>query len=137
MTKTLYIIRGASGSGKTTLAKKLSHLYNVAADDFMVNANGEYYFDPKSLPFVHKKCELAVRRFMRSKAPTIAVHNTFTQQWEWAVYVELAKEYGYTVFFIECQNDFGNEHGCPAKTVQHQRDKMERPDYSAKYTVGA
>jgi predicted kinase len=130
MSKTLYIIRGASGSGKSTLAKKLSHLYNVAADDFMVNANGKYFFDHKSLPFVHKKCQLAVRRFMKSSAPTIAVHNTFTRHWEWDEYVRLAGEYGYTVFFIECQNNFGNEHGCPPETVQHQRDTMERPTFS-------
>jgi len=125
----LYIIRGASGSGKTTLATVLSD-NAVAADDFMVDASGRYFFDPRSLPIVHQKCELAVRRYMERGVSTIAVHNTFTQRWQWKPYLNLAAEHGYAVHVLECQNDYGNLHDCPTATVRDQRRVMERPDYS-------
>ncbi len=109
--KTLYLIRGIPGSGKSTLARQLAH-YVFEADDYFKEA-----------------CQRKVWTVMdvdsAGEDSTIAVSNTFTRLWEMQPYKDLAKKYGYTVFTILCQNDFGNVHGVPAGVVQRMKERME------------
>ena len=42
----------------------------------------------------------------------VIVHNTFSCNWEMKPYKDMAKEFGWSVFVIECQNDFGSTHEC-------------------------
>ena len=49
MKKELYILRGLPGSGKSTLAESLGG-YHIEADMYFTNDDGEYNFDPSSLP---------------------------------------------------------------------------------------
>jgi predicted kinase len=125
--KTLYLIRGIPGSGKSTLARELA-LYVFEADDYF-KKDGEYVFVPADVGKAHEACQRRVERMMDIDAvgenSTIAVSNTFTRLWEMQPYKDLAKKYGYTVFTILCQNDFGNVHGVPAGVVQRMKERME------------
>jgi predicted ABC-type ATPase len=125
--KTLYLIRGIPGSGKSTLARQLvsykDPTYVFEADDYF-KKDGEYVFVPTDIDKAHAECQRRVEEMMdidgMGEDSTIAVSNTFTRLWEMQPY-----KYGYTVFTILCQNDFGNVHGVPAGVVQRMKERME------------
>lgn len=133
--KILYLIRGLPGSGKSTLGEILAPGQCVSADDFAEDAEGRYCFDPDKLSYYHKECEKSCRYWMEgfrrtrphalnpSEPSVIAVANTFSQPWEAEPYFEMADEYGYEVFVIECQNDFGSIHNVPQKTIDAMRSR--------------
>ena len=123
--KTLYIVRGLPGSGKSSLAKKITEtLYS--ADDFFTNKKGEYNFNAKLLGKAHEWCWGKVRDAMFIGANAVAVANTFTQAWEAEKYYQIAEEYGYSVFVIECQNDFGNVHDVPQESIDAMKKRWEK-----------
>jgi len=121
--KQLYIIRGLPGSGKTTLAHKLSPIV-CEADQYFVR-DGVYNFEPTLLKEAHKWCQMQVVQSMQNGAPIIAVSNTSTQKWEYQQYLDWAQQFGYTVFVIVCQNDFGNIHGVPPEATERMRSRWE------------
>jgi len=123
--KTLYIVRGLPGSGKSSLAKKVSESV-YSADDFFTNKKGEYNFNAKLLGKAHEWCWGKVRDAMFIGANAVAVANTFTQAWEAEKYYQLAEEYGYSVFVIECQNDFGNVHDVPQESIDAMKQRWEK-----------
>jgi len=123
--KTLYIVRGLPGSGKSSLAKKLTELV-YSADDFFTNKKGEYNFNAKLLGKAHEWCWGKVRDAMFIGANAVAVANTFTQAWEAEKYYQIAEEYGYSVFVIECQNDFGNVHDVPKESIDAMKERWEK-----------
>ena len=57
--KMLYIIRGIPGSGKSTLAKKIASVA-CEVDDFFVDPDGVYRFDPSLLKEAHSACQKKV-----------------------------------------------------------------------------
>jgi len=123
--KTLYIVRGLPGSGKSSLAKKITELV-YSADDFFTNKKGEYNFNAKLLGKAHEWCWGKVRDAMFIGANAVAVANTFTQAWEAEKYYQIAEEYGYSVFVIECQNDFGNVHDVPQESIDAMKERWEK-----------
>ena len=123
--KTLYIVRGLPGSGKSSLAKKVAELV-YSADDFFTNKKGEYNFNVKLLGKAHEWCWGKVRDAMYIGVQAVAVANTFTQGWEAEKYYQIAEEYGYSVFVIECQNDFGNVHDVPQKSIDAMKERWEK-----------
>lgn len=123
--KTLYIVRGLPGSGKSSLAKKITELV-YSADDFFTNKKGEYNFNAKLLGKAHEWCWGKVRDAMFIGANAVAVANTFTQAWEAERYYQIAEEYGYSVFVIECQNDFGNVHDVPQESIDAMKERWEK-----------
>jgi len=123
--KTLYIVRGLPGSGKSSLAKKVTELV-YSADDFFTNKKGEYNFNAKLLGKAHEWCWGKVRDAMFIGAEAVAVANTFTQAWEAEKYYQIADEYGYSVFVIECQNDFGNVHDVPQESIDAMKKRWEK-----------
>ena len=132
----LYIIRGHSGSGKTTLAIELmkemiskgAMVKDIIceADGYFYTEEGDYNFDRDMLKEAHRWCQEKVRMKMKEKWSKIAVSNTFTRKWEYEPYVKMAKEHGYSVFILECQNDFQNVHDVPEMVVRIQKERMER-----------
>jgi|TARA_B110000495_G_C22967450_1_gene567523 predicted kinase len=123
--KTLYIVRGLPGSGKSSLAKKVTEAV-YSADDFFTNKKGEYNFNVKLLGKAHEWCWGKVRDAMYIGVQAVAVANTFTQGWEAEKYYQIAEEYGYSVFVIECQNDFGNVHDVPQKSIDAMKERWEK-----------
>lgn len=123
--KTLFIIRGFPGSGKTTLARIIAPKANAAVDDFMVNSEGEYTYDPTRLTECHELCRFAIQDYMREGVEHIAVHNTFTRKWEMTPYVEWAAHYGYSVHVITCHGQWQNVHNVPPRAIQRMCDRWE------------
>jgi predicted kinase len=123
--KTLYIVRGLPGSGKSSLAKKVTELV-YSADDFFTNKKGEYNFNAKLLGKAHEWCWGKVRDAMFIGVEAVAVANTFTQAWEAEKYYKIAEEYGYSVFVIECQNNFGNVHDVPQESIDAMKKRWEK-----------
>lgn len=131
--KTLYLIRGASGSGKSTLAYQLLDGFisskiaaeEFCADDYFYDGAGKYNFDPAKLREAHKWCREQCEDAMKHDVPNVIIHNTFTRQWECAVYHILAQSRGYTVFEIICNNKFQNVHNVPEHIVSKQRERFE------------
>lgn len=137
--KRLYIIRGLPGSGKTTLAASMAAAFYamdvswLEADDWMLNADGHYCFDPGRLRYCHTACQDAVKNAMVLGTGNIIVSNTFTQCWEFDAYLLLAHTYGYTIQVIECAGDFGSVHGVPATKIEQMRRRWDRTDAVMKY----
>lgn len=123
----LYLIRGLSRSGKSTLARILAPSYNFASDEFFETPGGGYEFDPDKLGDAHTQCELRVTAAMTTGAYCIAVHNTFSEKWEAEYYLRIAEKYGYTIFVIECQNNFpGNSHNVPQEVTEKMLRRWQK-----------
>lgn len=125
MSTILYIVRGVPGSGKSTLAAKLAPVV-VEADQFMVNENGDYVFDPNRLSECHQMCFEAVREAL-TLGGEVAVANTFVKKWEFAQYVELAKKMGvpYQIISLKGDRAWRNVHGVPEATIKKMLERWE------------
>lgn len=126
MEKILYIVRGIPGSGKSTFAKTLDGQH-YEADMFFINDNGEYSFNPTKIKDAHQWCQGMVKSDMILEYPKIVVSNTATQEWEMNPYIDMAKEFGYTVFTVIVENRHGgiNEHGVPEDKLQIMKDRFD------------
>jgi len=145
------ILRGLPGSGKSTLAdhiKRASYMPSVhicSADDYMVDHNGEYHFDPKRLQDCHASC------FKQFKAATleavensdqveytIILDNTNTQYWEYAKYIEHVKavndllsqlgssnRFFVTSVIVENSEGHSSVHGVPENTITAMKERFE------------
>lgn len=140
MSETLYIIRGLPGSGKSTLGEILADTYfssetarsvggvkhySYSADDWFTDKQGNYNYVPAEISDAHEDCRCRVLGAMLSGAERIAVCNTFTQSWEAEPYFKLCDLHDYTPVVVECQNNFGNTHGCPQDKIELMRDRWE------------
>jgi tRNA uridine 5-carbamoylmethylation protein Kti12 len=142
--KFLYIMRGVSGSGKSTIASLLKssirRVYGSCAvystDNLWYDSKGIYQFDPKKLREKHKQNQDHVRAAMTISIPNIIVDNTNTTQKETQPYLDLAKEYGYTVqvITVSCNLDVAKlrnrkrpvDRMVPEEVIDRQNARMER-----------
>jgi len=104
----LIILIGSSGSGKSTLASTLTTPENICeADKFpnLYDNDGNIDFD--KLPLAHEECKRCVKSKMESHTGVIVQSNTNLDLGDRGIkpYIELAKEYNYTVQFILPKND--------------------------------
>jgi len=121
----LIIIRGIPGSGKTTLAQQLAPLHYYEADQWMVDADGNYDFDASRLHYAHSKCRQAVIGALNDGVETVVVSNTFTRRKEFLPYVKIAKRRGCDVEIVVATGNYQNVHGAPEEVVQRMRDQWE------------
>ena len=128
--KELFLLRGLPGSGKSTLAKSIGGVHYEADMYFM--KDGEYQFDVTLLKDAHQWCQNSVETVMKGwgnvlPASKVIVSNTFTQEWEMLPYFDLAKEHGYQVYSLICENRHGgvNEHGVPEDKLKLMKNRFE------------
>jgi len=128
--KYLYILRGLPGAGKSTLARTIGAVY-FEADMFFMEGN-EYKFNPTKLKDAHAWCQNQVRISMKNSDSKlgdtrIAVANTFTQEWEMEPYIEMAKEFGFTIFTLIVENRHGgvNQHDVPDEVLDKMKNRFE------------
>ena len=129
--KNLYLLRGLPGSGKSTLAKQLGGSH-FETDKYFMDKDGNYNFDGSKLKNAHEWCQGEVANAMllnytTGHNETIVVSNTFTQEWEMKPYMDMAKDWGYTIFSIIVENRHGgvNQHGVPDEKLQQMNDRFE------------
>lgn len=127
---TVTLIRGLPGSGKTTLARAFAAV-NCAADDYFDLPTG-YFFDARLLPAAHANCQRRVKAAL-VRGFDVAVHNTFTQEWEVAPYRAIAKAAGADLKIIDLF-DAGlsdaelaerNQHSVPAEKIAAMRQRYD------------
>ena len=123
MTASLTLIRGLPGSGKSTLAATLNAKH-LEADQYFVNAQGEYQFDPLLLPKAHQWC-LEQTRYYLSDGQAVVVSNTFIQHWEMQAYVDLAKQLNCPLTVRVCRGNYPSIHDVPAATIKKMRKKWQ------------
>ncbi len=139
---TLTIIRGLSGSGKSRLANSLfqthfvqtgQKLSHYEADDYFVQPDGSYLFNPADLGKAHTLCQINTFSDM-TKGFDVVVSNTFSRKWEMGIYVAWARFFAYRVKVIDlfdagltdtelaarCQHDV------PVERIALMRSKWER-----------
>lgn len=129
--KILYVVRGLPGAGKSTLGAVLAKSHCYAADDWMVDENGEYKFDPTKLNYCHNSCFSAVCGEMKVNTPTVAVCNTFSQEWEFARYINAAYAHGYMPIVLNVASLNGNVHGAPTEQVLRMHARFDWDPYPA------
>ncbi|AZQ60865.1 ATP-binding protein [Flammeovirga pectinis] len=123
--KRLILLRGLPGAGKSTLAASLGG--SIEADDFMVDKNGNYFFDPKKLPFAHKQCEEMTAYCMGREQELIIVSNTFTTEKEMRGYFLLAEKHNYEVstVIVENRHNSSSIHDVPNFRIQKMKDRFD------------
>jgi predicted kinase len=137
------IMRGPSGSGKSTWIKKNHPEATVcSADNFFINSEGEYVFDPTELGEAHQECFQAFLGALYMKRPLIVVDNTSLRWWEYMNYVAAANMQGAEVHIVQfvpttleelklcCKR---GKHGTPSQIVAMQgwnfEDKPREEDF--------
>lgn len=128
--KTLMLLRGLPGAGKSTLAKELmlgKDAIHCEADQYFVNADGVYKFDPAGLADAHEECRQQCFEAMRDSTELVIVSNTFTMEWEMEIYIRFAEDFGYRVFSLIVENRHGgtNVHDCPEDKVEMMRNRFQ------------
>jgi predicted kinase len=128
--KSLYLVRGIPNSGKSTLSKTLvgdKDYCHKEADMFFVDRDGRYNFDVTKIKDAHAWCQEETEFLLKYEHPTVAVSNTFTQEWEMKPYFDMAEKYGYKVFSIIVENRHGgkNEHRVPDDKLELMRNRFE------------
>jgi predicted kinase len=127
----LFLIRGLPGSGKSTLADALG-VFNTEADQYFVDEDGNYNFDPSKLPQAHAQCQEDTRASLESGI-SVAVSNTFTQMWEMIPYIEMARDTGARLTVIDLFDGGCNDrelerrciHGVPLHAFRAMRQRYE------------
>lgn len=124
--KRLIILRGLPGSGKSTFAELFGGTI-CCADDYMVDADGDYFYEREKLKLCHSKCYYKFVKAVEAGDETIIIANTNVQKWEFAKYEDFAKKNDYKVFHIILENRHGSEnvHGCPKEKLEDMKNRFE------------
>jgi predicted kinase len=100
MMSKLILVRGLPGSGKSfcaendilfSVAEAEQGVYCFAADDWMVDEDCEYKFDPSLLSYCDDRCKAKTLMHL-DLGETVIVHNTFTELWEMRPYADMIKD---------------------------------------------
>lgn len=151
MRKIVYILRGVPGSGKSTLARELTRPDLIcSADDYFVDANGQYKWDANKLGAAHKACREKLESLcIRGESPLV-VDNTHIRLREMSEAYHIGNSFGYEIreiifwpadppnfdkYVDDCATR--NTHGVPrqkieqmARTLLSQSVQIDSDDYS-------
>ncbi|HCG5126687.1 TPA: ATP-binding protein [Vibrio parahaemolyticus] len=122
--QTLTLVRGLPGSGKSTYAKTLDAIL-VEADQFFIDKNDNYQYDPALIKNVHAWCQLETKRLLRAGFDVV-VANTFVKNWEMSFYKSLADEMNVSFKVIEINGKYQNIHGVPDAVITRMSKQFEK-----------
>lgn len=126
---TLYLIRGVPGSGKSTFAKSLHQAGIVSevmeADDFFIDAEGKYKFNPSHLYDAHALCQDRTELYLR-EGFSIAVSNTSTNEKEVESYRKIAEKHNakFVSIIMENRHEGVNVHNVPEEKIQQMKNRF-------------
>lgn len=124
----LTLIRGLPGAGKSTMAKAMVEadpsLYHFEADQYFVDASGNYRFEPSEIEDAHTWCFSAARAALE-QGSSVVVSNTFTRKWEMEPYLILQTQLGVELEILEAKGNYKSIHGVPQKTIDAMRSRWE------------
>lgn len=125
----LYLLRGLPGAGKSTFAETMEESGMIyaffEADQYFIDAEGQYIFDPTKLHMAHKQCQLRVKQFLNA-GYNVAVANTLTTDKEINQYMEIAAAAGAKVVSLIVENRHGNSnvHDVPTEAIERMRNRF-------------
>lgn len=125
----LTLVRGLPGSGKTELGKKLAiaevdrATIHIESDQFMVDEEGYYKFQPDKVKAVNVECVAQAEKYLRM-GYDVVVTNVFAQYWEVKPYYDVAAELGVKTILITMQAQFHSEHRS-SRTRQQMVEKWD------------
>nr|XP_018900656.1 PREDICTED: NEDD4-binding protein 2 [Bemisia tabaci] len=109
--KIMVLMRGCPGSGKSHAAHEIIQTlygkvenpkkYIFSADDFFINANGVYNFNPENLGQAHQTTQAKVLNALKAGITPVIIDNTNTQTWEMKIYASMAISWGYYLEVLE------------------------------------
>ena len=128
MTPKLILIRGIPGSGKSTFARFIQSLdptYALyEADQFFIQIDGTYRYDPSKIKEAHKLCQKRVEYTLLHNGSAI-VANTFVRKWELQPYIDMATELNIPYSIITMNGRFDSIHNVPESVINRMQDTFE------------
>lgn len=137
--KHVFILRGVPGSGKSHVARQAQEespgldILVVSADDYFVDAQGRYNFEPDKLPEAHANC---YRRYLDALTndthDIVIVDNQNTERWEFSPYILAAQVHHvpFELWHVKCPTELAawrNVHGVPEFRVKERAARFEPP----------
>lgn len=120
------IVRGAPGSGKSTWVRhNYPHGVVCSADNWRTKPSGEYVFKPEDNRHAHDACAALFDTCVNNRFPTVIVDNTNVKLWEFARYIKVAKDAGYTIHVVRLTGEYHSVHHVPYDVVVRMRDTFE------------
>lgn len=136
----MVVLCGASGIGKSTYCEErktklgADRVLVVSADQYMVDAEGNYRFSGQRLGECHSACfRDTIEALDMLEHHELLVDNTNTRAWEISPYIQLANSYEAEVevvaFVLRRLNAAElarrNAHGVPLWTILSQNNRLE------------
>jgi len=137
----VYFLRGLPGAGKSALANELLNVHadatiawgdeekaiSIEADDYFIDENGEYNFDPGKLEEAHSYCRERYQKALHEHVNCIIVSNVSAEKKHVDWYKEEAELYGYMFIslIVENRDQRKSIHNVPAKSVQNMARKFD------------
>lgn len=143
MNKKLICFRGCSGSGKSfaalTLAEELFmqgiKVFHIETDQYWIDLEGKYRWNPKYLGLAHQWCLAnVVRQFEILDFEVVIVSNTFTTLKELQPYLDFANSVGIEIEIKEPNTSWKfdaeecfkrNRHNVPLEVIKKQISRWE------------
>lgn len=133
--QSLIVMRGLPGAGKTSwLAAHHPYAAVFGGDRWFVRVLGGRY-DPRRVAEAHAFEQAAAIRALGQGARLVALDNTHSRRWEWAVVAAAAEAIGdVTIRIVDCYDGRLDDaalaarcvHGVPATAIAEMRRRWER-----------
>ena len=117
-------VTGLPGSGKSTFASKWCFKNHFEADQWMVDEEKNYCFNPKKLWYCHSQCLQATENAMKADEEVIVSNTSLTKK-EAKPYFLLAKKYKYNIVLIHLMTEYKSIHNVPEDKLQQMQTRRE------------
>lgn len=135
MQPTLTVIIGPAGFGKSTLALKLQRenstgtlMFIYEADQWMMEDDGKYKFDPTKLAYCHRMCQQNTELSL-SDGHHVIVSNTTLRRKDLNVYLDIAERQNAKVRVIRMTKEYGSIHNVPPDKIEQMKHMMAEFDW--------